>query len=142
MAESGIPMFKKQKVPLPVVVVEDHNEVLYHIYRAIGKKLLPFADGTIIHLDSHPDLLLPKNFDLDRIWDKQYIFNSVSIENWLLPAALAGHFRNIYWVKPSWSRQLEDGIHHFQIGRHKKTGQVRNEINEVVVRQVRLSTLS
>ncbi|XP_076358225.1 misexpression suppressor of ras 6 isoform X3 [Tachypleus tridentatus] len=125
MTEKRIPMFKKQKVPLPVVVVEDHNEVLYHIYRAIGRKLLPFADGTIIHLDSHPDLLLPKNFDLDRIWDKHYIFNSVNIENWLLPAALAGHFRNIYWVKPSWSRQVEDGIHHFQIGRHKRTGQVR-----------------
>jgi hypothetical protein len=39
---------------------EDHHDVLPHIYKAIGAKYLPLEKNTLVHLDSHPDLLIPK----------------------------------------------------------------------------------
>ena len=43
----------------PVHVVEDHNEALTHIYRAIARKRLPFRGTVLLHFDAHPDLLSP-----------------------------------------------------------------------------------
>lgn len=42
-----------------VHVVEDHDEALHHVHRAIGSKKLPFSGIGLIHFDSHPDLLSP-----------------------------------------------------------------------------------
>lgn len=44
---------------LAVHVVEDHNEALPHIYRAIAAKRLPFSNTLLLHFDAHPDLLSP-----------------------------------------------------------------------------------
>jgi len=44
---------------LAVHVVEDHNEALPHVYRAIARKKLPFTGTALIHFDAHPDLLSP-----------------------------------------------------------------------------------
>ena len=44
---------------LHVHVVEDHDEALPHIYRAIATKKLPFNSALLVHLDAHPDLLSP-----------------------------------------------------------------------------------
>ncbi|XP_067133761.1 UPF0489 protein C5orf22 homolog [Centruroides vittatus] len=107
---------KKLKKSLPVFIVEDHNEVLYYIYRALGSKTLPFENGAIIHFDSHPDLLLPKGFDPSLIRDKNYVMSAVSIENWLLPLFYAGHFDTLIWMKPPWAQQIQDGRYLFEIG--------------------------
>ena len=40
-------------------VVEEHNEALTHIYRAIASKRLPFQGSFLLHFDAHPDLLSP-----------------------------------------------------------------------------------
>jgi len=40
-------------------VVEDHDEALPLIYRAIGSKKLPLRGIGLIHFDAHPDLLSP-----------------------------------------------------------------------------------
>ena len=44
---------------LHVYVVEDHDEALPFVYRAIGSKKLPFEGIAFVHFDSHPDLLCP-----------------------------------------------------------------------------------
>ena len=44
---------------LPVYIVEDHDEALPLIYRAIGSKQLPFEGIAFVHFDAHPDLLCP-----------------------------------------------------------------------------------
>lgn len=44
---------------IPTYVVEDHDEALPLIYRAIGSKKLPLRGIGLIHFDAHPDLLSP-----------------------------------------------------------------------------------
>lgn len=117
----GAKVFKE----LPVYVVENHNEVLPFIYRCIGSKYLTLEGNTMVHLDSHPDMLIPKNMSADTVWNKYELFDSVSIENWILPGAYAGHFKNIFWVKPPWAKQMDDGRKDFVIGKSKTCGEIR-----------------
>jgi len=44
-----------------VYIEEDHNDVLSHIFRCVGAKLLPTTGNVLLHFDSHPDLGLPFN---------------------------------------------------------------------------------
>lgn len=53
------------------------------------------------------------------------IYREISIENWMLPAAYAGHFSNIIWVKPPWANQMADGLRTFLIGKHKESRSIR-----------------
>lgn len=52
-------------------------QVLPFIYRCMGSKHLPLEGNTIIHLDSHPDMLIPKDMPADTVWDKHELFRSV-----------------------------------------------------------------
>ncbi|XP_049861656.1 UPF0489 protein C5orf22 homolog [Schistocerca gregaria] len=124
-ASETVAIYKKFK-ELPIFVTENHNEVLPFIYRCIGSKHLPFTGNTIIHLDSHPDMLIPKSMPADTVWDKYKLFSELSIENWMLPAAYAGHLSNLVWVKPPWAKQMQDGASQFVIGRDTATGEIRS----------------
>ncbi|KAI4501748.1 hypothetical protein M0802_003083, partial [Mischocyttarus mexicanus] len=98
----------------------------YHSYiGAWDLDTFRFFGNTIIHLDSHPDMLIPKFMSAENVWDKEKLFGDVSIENWIMPAVYAGHFRYLIWVKPPWAKQLPDGVLEFFIGRHKQTGTIR-----------------
>lgn len=88
---------KKFKV-VPVHLVEDHNDVVEHIYRCIGSRHLPLENNVIVHLDSHPDLMIPKTMPADTVWNKHQLYDSLSIENWLMPPCYAGHFDTVFWV--------------------------------------------
>ncbi|XP_043479199.1 UPF0489 protein C5orf22 homolog [Leptopilina heterotoma] len=114
----------------PIYVVEDHHDALPCIYRCLGSKHLPFEGNTIIHLDSHPDMLIPKDMNADTVWDKQQLFSEISIENWILPAAYAGHLKNLVWIKPPWAKQMTDGMLTFLIGKHRESGTIRLTCSE------------
>lgn len=114
----------KKKLSLRTVIVEDHNDALYHIYRAIGSKRIPFKDAIMIHFDSHPDLGIPK-LDIANIYDKEYVLSSLSIENWIIPAVYANHFSSVVWIKPPWSNQLDVGVHKFKVGHEKNSKQIK-----------------
>ena len=117
-------MASKLSSHIPVHIVEDHNEALEHIYRAIGSKTLTFSDICMLHLDSHPDLLLP-NIPADLIFDKDVLLDSVSIADWILPAVYAGHLGCIVWIKPQWADQMQDGVYKLGVGKHLVNGQMR-----------------
>uniref|UniRef100_A0A1B6KL04 Uncharacterized protein n=1 Tax=Graphocephala atropunctata TaxID=36148 RepID=A0A1B6KL04_9HEMI len=110
---------------IPIFVVEDHNEVLPFIYRCIGSKHLPLMENTLLHFDSHPDMLIPHGMKADIVFDKFELFNAVSIENWILPAAFAGHLSKILWIKPFWAQQLSEGNHRFKIGKEELSDEIK-----------------
>uniref|UniRef100_A0A5F9D5A7 Chromosome 5 open reading frame 22 n=1 Tax=Oryctolagus cuniculus TaxID=9986 RepID=A0A5F9D5A7_RABIT len=110
---------------LPVWVVEEHQEVLPFIYRAIGSKHLPAKDISFLHFDSHPDLLIPVNMPADTVFDKETLFEELSIENWIMPAVYAGHFSHVVWLHPTWAQQMREGKHHFLVGKDTSTTTIR-----------------
>ncbi|KAM9024479.1 UPF0489 protein C5orf22 homolog isoform 1-T1 [Ara ararauna] len=110
---------------LPVWVVEDHQDVLPFIYRAIGSKHLPGSHITFVHLDSHPDLLIPVNMPADTVYDKEALFSELSIENWIMPAVYAGHISQVVWLHPPWAQQISEGKHNFLIGKDISTTTIR-----------------
>ncbi|CAH6787378.1 6030458C11Rik [Phodopus roborovskii] len=126
MSDTGGDHTRLRRYPrLPVWVVEDHQEVLPFIYRAIGSKHLPASNISFLHFDSHPDLLIPVNMPADTVFDKEALFGELSIENWIMPAVYAGHFSHIIWLHPTWAQQIREGKHHFLVGKDISTTTIR-----------------
>lgn len=110
---------------LPVWIVEDHHDVLPYIYRAVGSKHLPISDITLVHLDSHPDLLIPVNMPADTVFDKEALLNKLSIENWIMPVVYAGHISHVVWLHAFWAQQIKEGKHSFSVGKDISTTTIR-----------------
>jgi hypothetical protein len=110
---------------IPVWICEYHQEVLPYIYRAIGSKHLPFCGITLLHFDSHPDLMAPLDMKAENVYDTEILFDVVSIADWILPAVYVGHIKKIIWIKPPWSEQISDQTLCFNVGKHKVEGTIR-----------------
>uniref|UniRef100_K7FNA9 Chromosome 5 open reading frame 22 n=2 Tax=Pelodiscus sinensis TaxID=13735 RepID=K7FNA9_PELSI len=125
MSSAGQPGRLRSYPALPVCVVEDHQDVLPFIYRAIGSKHLPASNISFVHFDSHPDLLIPVNMPADTVFDKEALFSELSIENWIMPVVYAGHFSQVIWFHPIWAQQIKEGKHDFLVGKDTSTTTIR-----------------
>lgn len=103
---------------IPIFIVENHNEVLEFIYRCFGARYLPFQGNQLVHFDSHPDMTVPRNMPSAFVNDKDRLLDTLSIENWIMPTAFAGHFTDLVWCKPPWAKQIPAGSTEFLIGDH------------------------
>ncbi|XP_050398129.2 UPF0489 protein C5orf22 homolog [Patella vulgata] len=115
---------------LKVFCVEDHHEVVPHIHRAIGSKQLPWENVVMVHFDSHPDLLIPFNMEADVVYEKEQLYDKLSIENWIIPLVYAGHINEIIWLKPPWANQIPDKQITFLVGKCKETKAIRTTCKE------------
>ncbi|XP_045601728.2 UPF0489 protein C5orf22 homolog [Procambarus clarkii] len=115
----------KKYPSIPVHIVEDHHDALYHILRAVGSKHLPFTNNLLIHFDSHPDLLIPVELKASEVYDVPLMIEKLSIENWILVATFTGQISSIFWIKPPWSNQIENGSYKFLIGKERGTDNIR-----------------
>ncbi|XP_067939580.1 UPF0489 protein C5orf22 homolog [Watersipora subatra] len=120
----------RSKHNLTMHIVEDHNEVLEPIYRAIGSKRLAFSGNTMLHFDSHPDLLIPSDLMADNIFDRQEVERMTSIENWIMPLVYAGHISTVVWIKKEWATQIADGEYVFMLGKDSASGYMRCSCGE------------
>lgn len=120
----------KQHKKIPIYIVENHHEVVPFIQKNIGSKHLPVSGSTFVHFDSHPDMLIPIDMPAGYVFDKNKLYGSLSIENWMMPLAYAGHLGHLIWIKPPWAHQIEDTSLTFNIGRVKASGTIRLDCKE------------
>ena len=55
------------------------------------------------------------------MFDRDHLIESLSIENWILPAVYAGHINKIVWIKPKWANQISTGEYRLIIGKHHES---------------------
>lgn len=104
--------FRKGIFPVRYVhVILTAFQALPFIYRCLGSRHLPFEGNTFIHLDSHPDMLIPKEMPADTVWNKdrlfEYVYTIVSYISVPLSLSCPWHRSILYYVRHIMTRSCK-----------------------------------
>jgi len=104
--------------PTPVFVSASHHEVLAHWLDAVREGRLPASGVTVVHVDAHPDLAVPRR-DLPRRPPARPAdaVRRLDIASFQLAAVWMGVVDRVVWLRPDWATQLADGTRRFRVGR-------------------------
>lgn len=75
-------------------------------------------------------MLIPLEMTAETVYEKEKLFDIVGIADWMLPAAYAGHFKNLVWLKPPWAKQIEEGQQLFHVGATRSDNTIRVDCKE------------
>jgi len=64
-------------------------------------------------------------FQADDVSDKDLVYSSTTIADWILPAIYMGHVGSVVWVKPPWAEQMPEGQHTLVVGKEMSSGHIR-----------------
>ena len=100
-----------------VVVAGPHDRALAHWVRAARDGRLPREGVTIVHVDAHPDLSVPRG-PFPRGWsdDTASVLARVNIASFQLAAVRLGLVERILWLRPRWAETFPDGERAFRLG--------------------------
>ena len=94
----------------------------------------------LVRFDSFANLLVPKDVQADEIEtldnlleyvQRNVLFvvsniirlsSSINNECWILSAVYRGYITKIFWFKPPWAHQFQDGKYQIQVGKCHETG--------------------
>ncbi|UJR10188.1 hypothetical protein I4U23_014403 [Adineta vaga] len=107
---------------LKIEIVEHNNEVLPILIRDIGINLKAGEDVALVRFDSYADLLVPKKVKADEIQTLDHLVDAINNQCWILPAVYRGYITKIFWFKPPWAHQFQDGKYQLQVGKCQETG--------------------
>ncbi|GBG26280.1 UPF0489 protein C5orf22 [Hondaea fermentalgiana] len=113
---------EKKIKTLPVYVSGDHNEALESLHAAIRVGEVAFSGLAMLHVDSHPDLMVPPRMPADLVFKPRELHwelakSETGIAEFILPAVYAGHLERLVWLRPTWADQLPDGQWEFKVGK-------------------------
>lgn len=100
-----------------VVVCGPHDRALAHWIAAVASGRLPREGVTIVHIDAHPDLSLPRApFPRGFRDDARAVLAHTHIASFQLAAVRMGFVDEIVWLRPRWAETFPDGPRTFQMG--------------------------
>lgn len=73
----------------------------------------------LLHFDAHPDLVVP-DISPELLFDRRYLVDELSIENWIIPMCATGLVDHVVWIKQEWARQMPVGRHVINVGVDKE----------------------
>ncbi|CAF4392927.1 unnamed protein product, partial [Adineta steineri] len=100
---------------LKIEIVEHNNEVFPILIRDIGVNLKSEEDVALVRFDSYADLLVPLKVPADEIQTLDHLIESINNQCWILPAVYRGYITKIFWFKPPWAHQFQDGKYSLQV---------------------------
>lgn len=89
---------------IPLVAIEEHNEVFFVWYYARETGWLAEAGNILLHIDDHADLNLPLSRETiparhDFESAARYAYDRIDIASFIWPSVYSGLFDKVYWLR-------------------------------------------
>lgn len=101
---------KPSKQEVPVVIVDEHNEVIPYWYKAVEQGIIRSKGNTLIHIDGHSDMATPEEYEPMQQFkhkspsrDSEFLPLMQSNDVFIISAIMKGLISHVVWVRPSWN---------------------------------------